>query len=220
MSNVYPLLAKLPKAPSTICTQFRTILLAAGHVAGGDVHGVTSAFRYIDPQNHKKAYELAVVQAMPFIGIPRALHAAAALQIMGAVGDSDHSTLASIADLEQKGEHTFNQIYGRNAYRVRKRLKQFHPFVEQWVITCNYGAMLSRNDATLRERELAAVAALSVDRCASVQLASHIRGAFKVGASYDEIKMTVEHARVLAQDDDWQSSEAVLQTWDRARYAL
>ncbi|CAN8063739.1 unnamed protein product [Agarophyton chilense] len=220
MSNLYPLLIKLSTAPASICTQFRTILLAAGHVASGDVHGVTSAFRYIHPEHQRKAYELAVVQAMPFIGIPRALHAAAALQILGVVGDPERSTLASIADLEQRGEHTFNQIYGRNAYRVRKRLKQFHPFVEQWVLTCNYGAMLSRDDVTLRERELAAVAVLSVDRCASVQLASHIRGAFKVGATYDEVKMTVEHARVLASDDDWRSAEAVLQTWDRARYAL
>lgn len=220
MSKLYPLLNKLPKAPDTICAQFRTILLAAGHVARGDVHGVTSAFAHLEKSFHQKGYELAIVQAMPFVGIPRALHAAASLEVAGVVGNADESRMACIAELRERGDSTFKEIYGRNALRVKRRLRQFHPFVEQWIMTCNYGAMLSRDDASLRERELAAVAALSVDRCAAVQLASHIRGAIKVGASYDEVRMTIEHARVLTSEDDWSTAEAVLHRYERARYAL
>lgn len=220
MCKLYPLLAKLPPPPSTISPQFRTILLAAGHVAAGDANGATSAFRHISQALHAKAYELAIVQAMPFIGIPRALHSAASLQVLGIVGDTQHSSLDCLSSLQHNGQETFKLIYGRNASRVRKRLKQFHPFIDEWIVSCNYGAVLSRKGITLRERELAAVAALSVDKCAAVQLASHIRGALKMGATEDELCMIIEHGRLLTNDDDWKSADAVLQTWHRARYAL
>lgn len=226
---VYPLLSKLCPSPTTICSQFRTTLLAAGHVAAGDASSAVAAFDHIDRSYHPKAYELAIVQAVPFIGIPRVLHSAAALQTAGVSINSTQNTFdkldqSTIEDLLKTGTLTFRSVYQRNEERVRKRLKEFHPVLDQWIIASVYGWLLSRTDdtaqlVTLRERELSAVAALSVDPCASVQLASHVRGAINVGATPDEVLSVIQQTHVVAPQAA-SSAEAVWHTFHRARHAL
>lgn len=234
MSKVYPLLTKLNQAPSTLCPQLRTILLAAGHVANGDASATVAAFQHIEKSWQSKAYDLAIVQAAPFIGIPRVLHSAAALQACGITGNeckksiklNGESTAATnnFNILTEKGEQAFLAIYGRNDKRVRDRLRTFDKTLENWIVTCVYGFLLSRhgkdvNDITLRERELCAVAALCVDNCANVQLASHIRGAILTGATAEEVFSVVEQTKVVCESAA-PAALAVWQTYSRARYAL
>lgn len=226
---MYPLLNKLPHGPSTIGPQLRTILLAAGHVAAGDAASAIAAFQHLDSSQHPRAYELALLQAAPFIGIPRVLHSAAALQAadvqMGRPSDSARSYGGTtVESLVEKGAQTFEVVYGRNERRVRERLAAFHPSLDDWIMGSVYGWLLSRTadtakDITLRERELAAVATLCVDPCASVQLASHIRGAVNVGASHEEVFAVVQQTQFVNHDAA-ASAEAAWHTYKRARHAL
>lgn len=224
----YPLLSKLPKAPASLCPQLRTILLAAGHVAAGDAGATVAAFRHINPNLHGKAYELAILQAAPFTGIPRVLHSAAALQSIGITGDYGESfrSKSGVSNemMRKQGENTFQTIYGRNESRVRQRLRTFHPALEDWIVTCVYGWMVSRTDqeacgVTLRERELSAIASLCVDTSAGVQLVSHIRGAILTGATPEEVESVVRQTEGVCEAAA-PGALAVWQTYGRARYAL
>lgn len=231
---MYPLISSLPKGAATICNQFRTILLATGHVAAGDANSTVRAFECIEPNQRDKAYELALIQSIPFIGLPRVLHSAASLQAVGIIGNSSGSLQGTTfqeshhpnrQQLRESGEETFSHIYGRNTTRVRKRLQNFHPALDDWIITCVYGARLSHAaspdvNVSLRERELCAVASLCVDPYAAVQLASHLRGAIKVGATKDEIYTVIEQTEIICGERAAQSALAVWATYERARYAL
>lgn len=229
---MYPLLTRLSKAPASLGVQFRTTLLAVGHVAAGDAASAVSAFQHIDDSFKNKAYELAILQAAPLIGIPRTLHSAASLQAAGIVGNGSESPSLiaqqtndiSREQMQKDGTSTFEMVYGRNASRVRERLKNFHPGLDDWIVTCVYGALLSQKTGekmvSLRERELCAVAALCVDPLAGVQLASHLRGAVLVGASAVEVKAVVGQTELVAGKRAAEAAEAVWATYERARYAL
>lgn len=227
---MYPLLSKLAPAPSSISTTLRTILLAAGHVASGDIPGVLASYSHIDKSEHAKAYELTIVQAAPIIGIPRALHSASALQQLGVhyqsttTADDETTTSTSCASIEQmrtRGEQTFEQVYGRNSERVQKRLATFHPKLHDWIITSVYGSCFDSESplVTMRERELAIVAMLAVDPCASVQLASHIRGAINVGATPQEVEAVINQTEFVCESAA-PHALAVWHSYHRARYAL
>lgn len=224
---MYPLISSLPKAPSSLCPQLQTILLAAGHVAAGDAGGTVSAFRHIDKGNIAKAYELAILQAAPIVGIPRVLHSAAALQSFGVVGsesESESSSLLhthSLRQLREKGEDTFATVYARNETRVRQRIKAFHPDLDHWIQTCVYGWILSndRHGISLRERELCLLAMLCVDMSAGVQIASHIRGAVNAGAKLDEVEAVIKQTEVICEPA-FANAHAVWESYHRARYAL
>lgn len=228
---MYPLLSKLPKAPASLCTELRTILLAVGHVAAGDATATVAAFQHVDASWHKKGYELAILQSAPLVGIPRTLHAAAVLHDAGIRGwdDADHSGAADCAEKEEaglaglrrRGGETFAKVYGRQTTRVRMRLRGYHPRLEEWILGGVYGWTLSRDPhgVSLRERELAAVAALSVDTCAAVQLGSHVRGALRVGAGADEVLSVVRQARVVGGEAAGDSAMRVWQAYKRTRGA-
>lgn len=224
---MYPLLSKLPRAPASLGKQFQTILLATGHVAAGDAAAATAAFSHIDKALVSKAYELAVVQGAALVGLPRALHAAAALQQAGVVGGAAAAGVAAAeaGEMRADGAAAFARVYGRQAERVRARLGAFHGGLESWVVGCVYGRLLGRAltagvEISARERELCVVAALCADEVAGVQLASHLRGAVLAGASRDEVGAVVGMAGVLYGPDRAAAARAVWDSYERARYAL
>lgn len=201
------------------------MLLAAGHTAAGDASAVIAAFTHIDPTNHTKAYELTLLQSLPIIGIPRVLHAAAALQTIGIVGGPTRNQTITPTETQQRGTETFDIIYGRNAARVRHRLGNFSDGLERWIIQSVYGDLFSSTitshiEITLRERELCLVAALCADKHANVQLASHLRGARNAGATREEVEAVVGMAGVLFGAERGDGAQAVWQSYERARYAL
>eukprot|EP00177_Eucheuma_denticulatum_P002244 GFKZ01004025.1.p1 GENE.GFKZ01004025.1~~GFKZ01004025.1.p1 ORF type:complete len:222 (-),score=27.62 GFKZ01004025.1:396-1061(-) len=220
--SAYPLLSKL-SAPASLTPQFRTILLAAGHVAAGDSASAVCAFQHLDAAHVDKAYHLCLLQSAPLIGIPRVLHTAAALQI----AEITPSNASPLSDLptpltpRQLGEETFRKVYGRYAGRVLRRLETFHPGLEEWVIEHAYGGMLGRavEGVSMRERELCVVATLAVDPVAGVQLASHLRGAMEVGASREEVEAVVRQTEMV-REEAAEGAKAVWDSFERARYAL
>lgn len=219
MISTYPLLSKL-KYPSSLSDSFRTILLAAAHVASGDAASTTAAFSHLPTNLLPKAYELCLLQSAPLIGVPRVLHSAAALQIANLTIPPSDPALSSTSTRDQ-GEEIFRTVYARHSDRVLNRLQNFHPALEDWIISSVYGQILGRKmeDVSMRERELCIVAVLAVDPVASVQLASHLRGALNVGATREEIEAVIQQTRVV-KPDAAESAEAVWYGFERARYAL
>lgn len=239
-SSAYHLLSKLPAAPRSLSDALRTTTLAAGHVAAGDVNATIEAFRAIpqDSSCRDKAFDLAVLQACPIVGFPRALTAAVALQQAGLISRANHAhhtdrsqvadnSLAADAhaelgvDSSLVGSHTFDSIYGRVAGKVRDRIARCHPLLETWMIRFAYGDVLSRPEATLRERELCLVAMLAGGGSSTQSLlVSHCRGALRMGATKDELRAVLDHTELVHGSQASEIVEAVWYTMDRARNIL
>lgn len=219
--STYPLLSKLC-APATLTPEFRTMLLAAGHIAAGDAVSATAAFQYLEPMHLTKAYELCLLQSAPLIGIPRVLHSAAAIEGAGIEIPQSQQRLVErrgLDELQERGESTFRTVYGRYAGMVLGRLHKFHPELKEWIVTHAYGRVFSKEGVTSRERELCVVACLAVDPVAGAQLASHLRGALNVGASKEEVEAVVKQTEIVRKESA-EGARAVWESLERARYAL
>lgn len=208
---MYPLLSSLPSVPKTLSPQLQTILLATGHIAAGKAAAAVAAFSHITAGNLPKAYELAVVQSLPIVGVARTLHSAAALHAAGFTGASGEAPLSG--DALSRGAESFATVYARHGPRVRRRLAGFSPRVERWVVGCVYGEVLCGGLATRRERELGVVVALCADEVAGAQLASHLRGARNVGASEEEVEAVVRMAGVLYGEERAEGAVAVWKSY-------
>jgi 4-carboxymuconolactone decarboxylase len=130
-----------------------------------------------------------------FGGFPRAiqgLHAFAR-----AAGDASSPPLAGEGPPEPdrasdrgRGLALFRKIYESQSDEVLRGLSDVLPGFETWILEHAYGRVLSRPALGARERELMAVSALAVLRCPA-QLASHARGALRLGAPAGEVRGAV-----------------------------
>jgi len=93
-----------------------------------------------------------------------------------------------------RGEALCRRVYGPDYARLRRFMQRLHPDLDRWMLTEGYGNTLTRPGLTLRERELATVAALAALGWAQ-QLAAHEGGAVRVGAS----RVEVARARLIGQ---------------------
>jgi len=93
-----------------------------------------------------------------------------------------------------RGEALCRRVYGPEYVRLRRFMQRLHPDLDRWMLTEGYGDTLTRPGLTLRERELATVAALAALGWAQ-QLAAHESGAVRVGAS----PLEVARARRIGQ---------------------
>lgn len=222
-SDMYGLLSKVGNAPPSLCVNLRTTLAAAAHVAMGDAADALAAFQHIDTTYQSKAYELAVLQAVPYVGVPRVLHSAACLQVGGIVGD--HCDVLRDEELREKGDKLFSDVYGRHSKEVQGRIQEMHPALEDWIIRNAYGSIFSRKtagglDISVKERELCAVSMLCTERHATVQLASHLRGCLRVGANEKEIEYVMDQTGLITGSEMRELTRGVWQTFDRARYVI
>lgn len=209
----YHLLKKLPVAPTSLSAIQRTTILAAGHVAAGDTAAVIASFQALPTASYDNAYSLAVLQSAAFVGFPRALTAAAALQQAGIVASQSAAEAVSVANLMDPaiaGIDAFDAVYGRAAEKVRGRISACHPLLDQWVIEWVYGRVLSAPGPSLRERELCAVAQLAGGGPGTEPLlVSHLRGALRCGATREELRAVVEHTKWIFGDDAAERTEGV-----------
>jgi len=130
-----------------------------------------------------------LLQSHLFAGFPRAVEAASVLAAVGGLGTPEPDELGRAAD-PAAGRALFDAIYAENAPTVRAALDEAHPELARWIAEHAYGRVLARPGLAADRRELAAVAALAAqgqDR----QLASHARGAVRLGATPDEVQETV-----------------------------
>ncbi len=143
-----------------------------------------------------ETYEV-LLQSYLFCGFPRMLDALfdfAELvkpeRYLPAVTD-DCSNLAYTAaesnEYERRGRELVQLIYGKNYNKLQHAIVKMSPDVFRLMIMEGYGKTLSRPGLGVETRELAVVAALTVDRRPR-QLRAHLRGAINVGVSAEVLR--------------------------------
>lgn len=90
-------------------------------------------------------------------------------------------------DRYERGLKKLQEIDGEAGNRVIESLKDIAPDLARYVIEFPFGDVYSRGVLTLKEREIATVAALAALGNAQPQLKVHIHGALNVGCTRQEI---------------------------------
>jgi 4-carboxymuconolactone decarboxylase len=132
-----------------------------------------------------------LLQAHLFAGFPRVVEAASVLAEAGGLGQHEPDELEPAPVSPAAGRALFDAIYAEQSEPVRAALTGFHPLLARWIAEHAYGRVLARPGLAADRRELCAVAALAAqgqDR----QLASHARGAVRLGATTAELVETLE----------------------------
>jgi len=137
------------------------------------------------------AWREAVLQSHLFAGFPRLVEACEALAEEGGLGAPGPDERGYETDRLLDGRRLFDAIYADAAPTVRARLAAHHPQLSRWIEGHAYGRVLARPGLPLAMRELlscAALAALGQPR----QLAAHVRGALRAGATRAELRALLD----------------------------
>jgi len=97
-----------------------------------------------------------------------------------------------------RGWETLKKIDGQAGERVIDALKDVSPDLARYVIEFPFGDVYSRGVLSLKEREIATVAALTTLGNAQPQLKVHIHGALNVGCTRQDIEEIMIQMAVYA----------------------
>ena len=128
----------------------------------------------------------ALLQLHLFCGFPRIVEAFGVLADAGGLGEPEPDERRSEADRPDAGKALFDRIYEAQSERVAGLLGDYHPDFQGWILGHAYGRVLSRPGLSARERELLACVALTATD-QHRQLASHVRGALRCGATRQDL---------------------------------
>ena len=101
-------------------------------------------------------------------------------------------------DRYQRGLAILEKIDGEAGRQVIESLRLVCPDLARYIIEFPFGDIYSRAGLSLKEREIATVAALTAMGNASPQLRVHIHGALNVGCSINEITEVILQMAVYA----------------------
>jgi 4-carboxymuconolactone decarboxylase len=167
-----------------------------------------------------KLHEI-ILQSYLFCGFPRMLEAlfniAEALPGREYLASSASSGV-DLADLgyseseatlfAENGAQLIRRVYGSNFDRLESAIVEMSPEVFRLMVIEGYGKTLSRSGLDSICRELATVAALTVDG-RSRQLKAHLRGSLNVGASRAEIDEVLSLVAEFAREDHVEMAETM-----------
>jgi 4-carboxymuconolactone decarboxylase len=133
----------------------------------------------VNPETH-------VSVATPISGMPI---------LVSEVGVGDHWSEVNLkllgvemkSDRYKRGWEKLKEIDGHAGERVIEALKDIAPDLAEYTIEFPFGDVYSRGVLSLKEREIATVAALAALGNAQPQLKVHIHGALNVGCTRQEI---------------------------------
>lgn len=91
------------------------------------------------------------------------------------------------SDRYKRGWERLKEIDGHAGERVIEVLKDIAPDLARFIIEFPFGDVYSRGILSLKEREIATVAALAALGNAQAQLQVHIHGALNVGCTRQEV---------------------------------
>jgi 4-carboxymuconolactone decarboxylase len=175
----------------------RRLVRLSAAIALGRHDELRALRREAPPGEPDRRWREVLLQAQLFAGFPRVVEAAGVLAAAGGLGAPEPEELASVADLDA-GRALFDAIYGARAAAVRAELAAFHPTLALWIAEHAYARVLARPGLAADRRELCAVAALAAQG-QERQLASHARGAVRLGASPREVHETLEEIAPLLE---------------------
>lgn len=197
----------------------RAILRFAAAIAEGDPHQLDArAKEAIAIDVPPLAIDELVLQSVLTVGWPRALVAAGAWRAaIGAPAQNGDDDLdyAAHAEWTRRGEQTCATIYGDHYDRLRANVHALHPALGAWMVTEGYGRTLSRPGLDLKLRELCTVAQTVVLQTPR-QLHSHLLGALRAGATFDEIEATLDVTDSMVRQTN---RDQVALLWQRVRAA-
>lgn len=97
-----------------------------------------------------------------------------------------------------KGSEIIQDLYGNFGGAFFDDLEDVAPDFGRFIVEFSYGDVFSRPGLDRRTRELAIISALTALGTAERQLKAHILGAFKAGASREEVVETIMQVAVYA----------------------
>ncbi|HZO06816.1 MAG TPA: carboxymuconolactone decarboxylase family protein [Solirubrobacterales bacterium] len=97
------------------------------------------------------------------------------------------------ADERAAALERFSLITGEDGAEMLAALDAVAPDLGRYVVEFGYGEVYARPGLELRERQIAAVAALVTQGAAEPQLTTHIGGALRVGLSEAEVIEVIVH---------------------------
>ena len=103
-----------------------------------------------------------------------------------------------MSDRRERGRKTFEKVTGSAGAAMLEALGKASPEMRRFIEEFAFGDILSRPQLGLRERELAAIAALAALGTAERQLKVHINGALNVGCTAEEIVEVVLQTVIFA----------------------
>ena len=178
--------------------------LAAAAVVGDGTGVLSAAHAAIASGCREDEVREALRMVHLFAGFPRALDAAAAAAPALAAPAAepvpgDETALHRL--FRERGRALFDRVYGSDAPRVMERLRSLDPSLTSWVIEDAYGRVLAREALAPAERERLAVVMLAAQGLRN-QLAGHVRGALRCGASAAGVEASlVAAARWISPGD-------------------
>ena len=140
------------------------------------------------PGEPDRRWREAVLQVHVFAGFPRLVETYGVLAAEGGLGQPEASEFDPEPEalVRARGRSLFDRIYADDADEVRALLASHHGEFAAWIESHAYGRVLARPGLSADRRELLAVCALSAlgqER----QLASHVRGSLRLGATRAEL---------------------------------
>jgi 4-carboxymuconolactone decarboxylase len=197
------------------CLPLARVVAAAAH---GDAAGVAAGTHAAlaagaTPAEVREALRMVHL----FAGFPRALDAAAAAApVLGpppaaATGpDDDASLAAERRTFRDRGRALFDRVYGLDAARVHARLVALDPELTEWVLEDAYGRVLARSELPPSERERLATVLLAAQGLRN-QLAGHVRGALRCGATREEVEASLGAAAAWIAEADLAAARDALE---------
>jgi len=98
----------------------------------------------------------------------------------------------------QRGSARLAEVDGAGGQRVVDALRDVAPDLGRYIVEFGFGDIYSRPGLTLREREIATVAALAALGHAQPQLEVHVHGALNVGCSAREVTEVIVQMALYA----------------------
>ncbi len=98
----------------------------------------------------------------------------------------------------RQGKAKLAQIHGEHGTTAVQSLEDVAPDLARYIFEFAFGDIYNRQGLDLRERQIATIAALTVQGHAEPQLRAHIRGGLNVGLSQQEIVEVITQMAVYA----------------------
>ena len=166
---------------------------------------------YLTNKHNSVFLEEALLMSYLFLGFPAMMTAFDILR------ESDKNRSHFKTDREKnwliwhsRGLQLFKIIYDKNAKKLYNKVKNMHPEVANWMLTEGYGKVLCRNVLNIQSRELLIIAILIITSWEK-QLHSHLRGAFNVGVTSEEIENLIRIVQSISIDP--QKIEIAITKW-------
>jgi 4-carboxymuconolactone decarboxylase len=142
-----------------------------------------------------KIYET-LLQNYLFVGYPSALLSLKILNELFPDKKLPKTADMNLYHFKKIGEANCKKVYGNKYEKLISNVKKFSPDLAEWLVLEGYGKVLGRKGLTLKERELCIVSVLTTLKFQD-QLYSHINGAFRAKASFQEIRGVIENLNLL-----------------------